>query len=57
MHLHVAVARRRLGQMLDNSQGQAMVQQAEEWMNEQTIRNPARMTDLLAPGWREDDRA
>jgi serine/threonine protein kinase len=50
MHLHAAVARRRLGQMLGNSQGQELVRQAEEWMNEQTIHNHARMTDLLAPG-------
>ena len=56
MHLHSAVARLRLGQMLGNSQGQELVRQAEEWMNEQTIRNRARMMDLLAPGWREADR-
>jgi hypothetical protein len=55
MHLHAVVARYRLGQMLGNSQGQELVQQAEEWMNGQTIRNRARMTALLAPGWQEDD--
>ncbi len=53
MHLHVAVARLRLGQILGNSQGLELVRQAEEWMEKQTIRNRSRMTDLLAPGWRE----
>ena len=53
MHLHAAVARLRLGQMLGGSQGQELERQAEQWMDEQQIRNRARMTDLLAPGWRE----
>ncbi|MGH7168871.1 MAG: ATP-binding protein, partial [Gemmataceae bacterium] len=51
MHLHAAVARRRLGHMLSDSEGQVLVQQAEEWMNGQTIRNVVRMTGMLAPGW------
>jgi len=53
MQLHAAVARRRLGQMLGDSQGLELIRQAEEWMNEQRICNRARMTELLAPGWRE----
>ena len=53
MHLHAAAARRRLGQMLGGSQGEDLVQQAEEWMNGQTIRNLERMTGMLAPGWKE----
>jgi hypothetical protein len=53
MQLHAAVARRRLGQMLGDSQGSELIRQAEEWMNEQKIRNRLRMTDLFAPGWRE----
>jgi len=53
MHLHAAVARHRLGQMLGDSQGLELVQQAEEWMHEQKIRNRPRIIDLFAPGWRE----
>jgi serine/threonine protein kinase len=49
MHLHAAVARRRLGQLLEGEQGQDLMRQAEEWMNGQTIRNLDRMTALLAP--------
>ncbi len=51
MHLHAAVARRRLGQILGGTEGQELVRQAEEWMNGQEIRNADRMTTLLAPGW------
>jgi hypothetical protein len=51
MHLHAAVARRRLGPLLSGEQGQELVRQAEDWMNGQGIRNLDRMTALLAPGW------
>jgi len=50
MHLHAAVARRRLGQLLADSEGQEMLRQAEVWMNGQAIRNLDRMTGMLAPG-------
>jgi serine/threonine protein kinase len=53
MHLHAAVARRRLGQLLGEAQGQELVRQGEEWMNSQKVRNLDRMTALLAPGWGE----
>ncbi len=53
MHLHAAVARHRLGQMLGGSQGLELVQQAEEWMHEQKIRNHPRIINLFAPGWPE----
>ena len=49
MHLYAAAARRRLGQVTGDD---ALVRQADEWMRGQEVRNPARMTDLLAPGWR-----
>jgi hypothetical protein len=51
MHLHRAVASRRLGQLRGLPQGQELMHQAEEWMRGQTIRNLDRMTALLAPGW------
>jgi hypothetical protein len=51
MHLHAAVARRRLGQLLEGTQGQELMRQGEEAMNGQKIRNLDRMTALLAPGW------
>lgn len=54
MHMHLAVARYRLRQILDNSQGQELMWQYQEWMERQTIRNRARMTFLLAPGWQRN---
>jgi hypothetical protein len=53
MHLHAAVARRRLGQLLGGSQGRELAEKADEWMNDQQVRNPERMTATLTPGWNE----
>jgi hypothetical protein len=51
MQLHAAVARRRLGQLRSDAQGQELVREAEKWMSGQTIRDTQRMAALLAPGW------
>ena len=51
--LHAAVARRRLGRLLGGDEGRALIVAADVWMAGQTIRNPERMTALLAPGFRE----
>jgi eukaryotic-like serine/threonine-protein kinase len=51
MRLHAAVTRRRLGRLLASDRGQAMIREAEDWMTTQGIKNPERMTELLAPGF------
>ena len=51
--LHAAVARRRLGEMLGGDEGSALVATAHEWFGRQGVRNPARVTAQLAPGWPE----
>ena len=51
MALHVAVARRQMGRLLDNQSGQALVDDADAWMIAQGIKNTRRMTELLAPGF------
>jgi hypothetical protein len=51
MHLHAAASRRRLGELLGAAPGQALVTEADQWMREQTIRDPARMTSVYAPGF------
>jgi hypothetical protein len=56
MKLYAAVTRRRLGQILGAQEGQRLIDQAESWMNEQGIANPARMSALLAPGFEESDK-
>jgi len=53
MGLYAAAARRRLGQTLGGDRGQAMIGEADAWMQKQTIKNPERLTQMLAPGFRE----
>jgi hypothetical protein len=50
MALHAAVARRRRGELLGGETGRALVDSADAWMAGQSIRNPERMTAMLAPG-------
>jgi hypothetical protein len=49
MNLYAASARRRLGQCLGGDEGRAHIDQADSWMNQQNIINPARMADVFAP--------
>ena len=51
MSLYAAAARRRLGELIANDRGRQLVAQSEEWMTKQEIKNPARMMNLLAPGF------
>ena len=53
MHLHAAVVRRRQGELLENGAGKQRIAEADAWMASQGIKNPARMTALLAPGFAE----
>ncbi len=50
MHLHAAASRRRLGELLGAAPGHALIAQADQWMREQTIQDPARMTNVYVPG-------
>jgi hypothetical protein len=54
MRLRAMAARRRLGQTLGGEHGRALMAEADDWMRSQEIKNPALMTRMLAPGWRED---
>jgi hypothetical protein len=49
MLLHAAATRRRLGTLLGSDQGAKLVTAADEWMATQAIKNPERMTAMLAP--------
>ena len=51
MALCAAAARRRHGQLAGGDAGRAEVQSADVWMSAQQIRNPERMTRMLAPGF------
>jgi hypothetical protein len=48
---YAAAARRRLGDLIGGPEGGALVAQADSWMTGQNIRNPVRMTAMLAPGF------
>ena len=49
MNLYAAASRRRLGEILGGDEGRAQLERADSWMNQQGIRNPARMADVFAP--------
>jgi hypothetical protein len=58
MHLHAAAARYRLGEVLGGIQGSALVAAGALWMREQSIRDPARLVAVYAPGFKvSDDRS
>jgi hypothetical protein len=49
MLLHAAAARRRQGALLEGDKGAALIARADAWMATQAIKNPTRMTAMLAP--------
>ena len=51
MDLYVAAARRCLGELLHGDEGHRLIADADAWMASQGIRNPRRMTAVLAPGF------
>ncbi len=51
MHSFAAAARWRLGLSLGGQEGQALRDRADSWMRSRSIRNPARMVALHAPGF------
>jgi serine/threonine protein kinase/tetratricopeptide (TPR) repeat protein len=53
MKLYAMVARRRLGELINDDRGRELTRQTDEWMNRQQIKNPAKFTDLMAPGFSE----
>jgi hypothetical protein len=50
MRLNASAARRRLG-ILIGDRGRNLVAEADAWMASEQIRNPSRMTAMLAPGF------
>jgi hypothetical protein len=51
MGLYAASARRQLGKVVGGDEGRAMIAQADMWMANQDIRDPARMAASIAPGF------
>ena len=53
MKLYAAASRRRLGQVIGGERGAELIAQADEWYRSQEVKNPERMTQMLAPGWQD----
>jgi tetratricopeptide (TPR) repeat protein len=51
MALYAAAARRCLGGLLRGDEGRELVHGADAWMRTEMIKDPARMTAMLAPGF------
>src|SRR5262249_13347491 len=49
MRLYAAAVRRQLGELIDADEGRKMTAEAHAWMTSQMIKDPARMTAMLAP--------
>jgi len=49
MQLYATVARRRLGELVGGDRGRELLAKTDLWMTKQMIKNPAKMTNLLAP--------
>jgi hypothetical protein len=55
MALYAAAARRCRGLLLGGEEGRALVEAADAWMRNERIKDPERMTAMLAPGrWTAD---
>jgi len=51
MALYAAASRRCLGVLVGGDDGRDLVRAADAWMTSESIKNPARMTAMLAPGF------
>jgi hypothetical protein len=46
-----AAARRRIGELAGGENGSALIHEADDTMTAESVRNPARMADVLLPGF------
>ncbi len=51
MALYAAAARRRLGELLVGDEGRQLINDSEAWMTKQQIKNPAAVSNIMAPGF------
>src|SRR5206468_246439 len=53
MDLYAAVARRRQGELVGGDEGVSLIAGADAFMATQQIKDPERMADMIAPGFRD----
>jgi serine/threonine protein kinase/tetratricopeptide (TPR) repeat protein len=53
MRLYAMAARHRRGEIVRGNEGRSLVAIAREFMEDQRVKNPERMTEMLAPGFGE----
>ena len=51
MRLHAQAARRRLGRLIGGDHGRALIHAADVYMASEDVQDPARMTEMLLPGF------
>ena len=51
MILYAVATRRRLGELIGGDRGRELIAEAEEWMSRQQIKCPAKIVNLMAPGF------
>jgi hypothetical protein len=51
MHVCVAAAKWRLGELLGGDEGAALLAEARRWMKQEAVANPERMLEVVAPGF------
>jgi hypothetical protein len=51
MRLCAAASRRRLGELRGGKEGQAEIDQANQWLIEQKIANPSKMVSMIITPW------
>lgn len=50
MALYAVVLKRRQGELIGGKQGKVLIEQADQWMQQQQIKQPLSMARMLAPG-------
>jgi hypothetical protein len=55
MRLYAAAARRRLGELTGGDDGRELIEKSDALLANQKVRNPERMADVLAPGFRSTE--
>ena len=54
MTLYLAVTRRRIGELPDDGGAAICLRDSDRWMADQSVKNPAALSRMIAPGFADD---